>query len=248
LKNRDILILGAIILGGAVALELYQNFANPYIDYSPGSFTNLLIGSPQVFNYYKDGSIIGNYTYLLTQQTAAGQTLYTLKTGINAIYQGQGISLNTTHRFLGPTRHVDYSVNADIAGGASSVQCVFNGNAVGLNMTSQGKSQTLNLSLLPDTVLIDNNDPVHWELLMKSFTAQEGKAYNVNVLTPQGATVQTLQIGISTSHQFINIGGKSYECVVMTEPDLQISVFFFQGNMIQFQNDADGIMMVKRAP
>ena len=34
MNNRDILIIGALILGGAIALELYTNYADPFIDYA----------------------------------------------------------------------------------------------------------------------------------------------------------------------------------------------------------------------
>ncbi len=248
MNNRTILIIGALILGGAIALELYTNYADPYIDYAPGSFTNLLTDTPQSFSFYKDGELIGNYTYTLKTQASGGQTLYTLTTSIDAEYQGSNLLLNTTHRFLGITSHVEYTVDSDIAGIESQLACVFLGNTAGINARSQGKNQTTTVTMQPNTIIIDNNDPVHWELLMKSFTAEAGKRYSVNALVPQGAEVRTLSFGVDTSHQFVNIGSQSYECIVAREPDYEITLFFYEGHLIQYKNDVDGIVIVKQMP
>ncbi|MCX6649211.1 MAG: hypothetical protein NTV61_07465 [Candidatus Bathyarchaeota archaeon] len=248
MNNRDIIVLGAIILVGAIAVELYTNFANPFIDYAPGTFTSLLTDTPQRFGYYKDGALIGTYTYTLTPQTGNSQTLYTLTTTIDATYQGSQLSLNTTHRFLGETKHVEYTVDTDIAGAKSRVECVFLGATAGVLTTSQGKNQTVAVTLPSNTVIIDNNDAAHWELLMKSFSAEAGKKYSVNVLVPQGAAVKTIEFGVDTAHQFVNIGSKSYECVVAREPNYEITLYFYQGNLIQYKNDVDGILIVKQMP
>jgi hypothetical protein len=248
LNNRDILILGAIILVGAIGIELYTMYSNPFIEYAPGSFSSLLLDTPQRFGYYKDGEQIGNYTYTLTKQTGVSQTLYTLTTSIDATYQGARLNLNTTHRFLGETSHVSYSVDTDLAGSASHVECIFLGSHVGVYTISQGRSLNTSLTMPSNTVIIDNNDPAHWELLMKSFTAEAGKRYNVNALVPQGAAIRTLEFGVDTAHQFVSIGTKSYECVVAREPNYEITLYFYQGNLIQYKNDADGIMIVKQIP
>lgn len=246
MNNRDIFILGAIILGGAIAVELYSNFANPLIDYVPGSFTSLLIDTPQRFDYYKDGTHIGNYTYTLITQTSNSQTLYTIITNIDVNYQGKQLILNTTHRFLGETLHVEYNVDTDLAGAKSHVECVFLGGKASIITTSQGKNITTTCTLPLNTVIIDNNDPAHWELLMKSFSTESGKKYSVSTFVPQGAAVQALEFGVDTAHQFVNIGSKSYECVVAREPNYKITLYFYQGNLIQYKNDVDGIMIVKQ--
>jgi len=248
LNNRDLFVLGAIILIGAVAVELYSNYANPYIEYAPSSFSSLLTDTPQRFGYYKDGTLIGTYTYTLTTQTSGSKTLYTLTTTIDANYQDTQLILNTTHRFLGETSHIEYTVNTDLAGAKSHVECVFLGGKAGIITTFQGKNMTTTATLPSNTVIIDNNDPAHWELLMKSFSAEAGKRYRVSALVPQGAAVQTLEFGVDTSHQFVNIGSKSYECIVAREPNYEITLYFYQGNLIQYKNDVDGVLIVKNMP
>ena len=246
MNNRDILILGAIILVGAIAVELYTMYSNPFIGYAPGSFSSLLMDTPQRFGYYKDGALIGNYTYTLTKQTSGSQTLYTLDTNIDATYQGARLNLKTIHMFLGETSHVGYTVDTDLAGSRSNVKCIFLSSTVGILTTSQGRNLNTTLMLPSNTVLIDNNDPAHWELLMKSFTVETGKRYNVNTLVPQGAVVRVLEFGVDTAHQFVSIGTRSYECVVAREPNYEITLYFYQGNLIQYKNDADGILIVKQ--
>jgi hypothetical protein len=248
LKNRDLFLLGAIILVGAVAVELYTNFANPYIDYAPGNFNQLLTGAPQVFDFYKEGERIGTYTYTLYMQMSSSQTIYMLTTGIDLVYEGSPLSLNTTHVFLGAASHIEYTVEADLAGSKNSVDCTFqSGNAV-VATKSQGKNQTMTLALSPNTVLIDNNDPAHWELLKKSFAPEAGKKYKLNAIVPQGAIITPLEFGVDTAHQYVNIGSKSYDCVVAREPNYEITLYFYDGNLIQYKNDIDNVLIVKRMP
>lgn len=248
MNNRDILIIGALILGGAIALELYTNYADPFIDYAPNSFTNLITDAPQRFSFYKDGERIGNYSYTLTALNSGGQTLYTLSTSVDAVYQGSVLRLNTTHRFLTATSHLEYTVDTDLAGQVSHVECVFLGDTAGISTSSQGKRQNTTLTLKPNTVIVDNNDPAHWELLSKSFSPEPGKKYKVNALVPQGAVIQTLEFGVDISHQFVNIGSKSFECVVAREPNYEITLYFYEGHMIQYKNEPDGIVIVKQMP
>jgi hypothetical protein len=248
LNNRDIFILGAIILVGAVAVELYTNFSNPYIDYAPEAFTALLLDAPQTFDYYKEGERIGTYTYTLTTQTSNSPIVYTLTTSIDLDYQGSILSLNTTHRFLGVTSHLEYVIDADLAGATNSVECSFQGANAVVVTTSQGKTQTTNLALPSNTILVDTNDPAHWELLKKSFTPEVGKKYRVNAIVPQGAIVNPLEFGVDTAHQYVNIGSKSYKCVVAREPNYEITLYFYEGNLIQYKNDSDGVLIVKRMP
>jgi hypothetical protein len=248
LNNRDVLILGALIIAGAVAVELYSNFSNPFIDYTPTGYTNLLIGAPQRFNYYKDGALIGTFSYTLSSQTSGGSTLYTLDTAVDIIYQFNHLTVNSTHRFLSEVSHVGYSLDYGQNETKTTLKCVFVGDKVSITSDNQGKNQTISVTLPANTVLVDNNNPAHWELLAKSFTATEGSKYNINAFVPQGGVVQQFEYGVDTAHQFVNIGSKSYECVVTREPTFEITLYFYKGDLIQYQNDVDSILIVKQMP
>jgi hypothetical protein len=130
----------------------------------------------------------------------------------------------------------------------TNLGCKFLGGKVLITTSSQGKNQTTTLPLPANTVIIDNNNPAHWELLMKSFNAEAGKKYGINTFTPQGAVVQKIEFGIDTSHQFVAIDTMSYECIVAREPNFQIALYFYNGDLIQYKNDVDGIIIVKRMP
>jgi len=246
LKNRDLLILGAIILVGAVAVELYSNFANPYLEYTPSAFNSLLTDATQNFDYYKDGAKIGTYTYTLTTETRSQQTLYTLTTTSNATFEGNKLIVDSTHRFLGAANHVVYTVDSEVAGVASHLECVFLAGKVGIVYTSGDKSQSVSITPGANAIIIDNNDPAHWELLMKSTTFEPGKKYKVNAILPQSCSAVALEFGVDTAHQYVNIGGTSYDCVVAREPNFEITLYFYQGNLIKYENKADGILIVKQ--
>jgi hypothetical protein len=248
LNNRDIFLLGAIILVGAIVVELYSNFANPLIDYTPGSYASLIIGAPQQFDYYKEGLLIGTYNYTLNTQTSGSSNFLTLQTSVDITYKDEQLTLETTHRFIDEVSQVSYTADVDIGGVTTNLGCNFLGGKVLITTSSQGKNQTTTVTLPANTVIIDNNNPAHWELLMKSFNAEAGKKYGINTFTPQGAVVQKIEFGIDTSHQFVNIDTKSYECIVAREPNFQITLYFYNGNLIQYKNDADGIIIVKRMP
>ncbi len=248
MNNRDVLILGALIIVGAVAVELYSNFSNPFIDYAPTGYTNLLTGSPQVFNYYKDGELIGTYTYDLSTQTSGSSTQYLLDTSVNITYQFNHLTVTTNHSFLSEVSHLGYTIHYGLNTTKTTLQCVFVGDNVNIMTNTGGKNQTISVALPSNTVLIDNNDPAHWELLSKSFNAMEGSKYHVNAFVPQGAIVQQFEYGVDTAHQFVSIGSKSYECVVAREPNFEITLYFYNGDLIQFRNDADNVLIVKQMP
>jgi hypothetical protein len=248
LNNRDVFLLGAIILVGAIAVELYTNFANPLIDYTPGSYTSLNIGTPQQFDYYKEGILIGTYNYTLNTHVSGSSTFYTLETSVDVTYKDEQLKVETTHRFLDEVSHVGYTVDVDIGGVKTNLVCNFLGGKALITTSSQGGNQTTTVTLPVNTVIIDNNNPAHWELLMKSFNAEAGKRYSINAFVPQGAVVQEIDFGIDTSHQFVNIDTKSYECVVARAPDFQITLYFYNGDLIQYMNDVDGIIIVKKMP
>ena len=248
MRNRDIIIVAALILAGAIGIELYNNFVTTITDYAPTGFTNLITDAPQVFDYYKDGTLIGTYTYTLTSKATGAVTLYTLVTAVDATYQEKHLTVNSTYRFTGATKPVGYEVDFALDGTTSRLVTTYaDGNAV-IVTTSGEANQTLTVPIPANVVTIDNNNPAQWELLQKSFTAKAGQIYGVNALVPQGAVVQSVEYGVDTNHQFVTIGGNSYECVVARDPNFQISLYFYQGNLIQYKNDADGIIIVKRMP
>ncbi len=247
MRNRDIMVVAALILVGAVGIELYQNFVTNLIDYSPTGFTDLILDTPQVFDYYKDGALIGNYTYILTSQSGY-PTPYTLDTYVDVVYQSKRLTVNSTYTFTGATAPTGYEVNFALDGTVSRLVTRFAGANALIVTTSEGANQTLTVSLPSSFVTIDNNNPAHWELFMKSFNAQAGNKYRVSAFVPQGAVVQSVEYGVDASHQFITLGGTSYECVVARDPDFQITLYFYHGDLIQYKNDADGIIIMKRMP
>jgi hypothetical protein len=246
LNNRDIFLLGAIILVGAIAVELYTNFANPLINYTPSSYASLNVGTPQKFEYYKEGVLVGTYNYTLNTQVSGSSTLYTLETSVDVTYKDVQMTADTSHRFLDEVSQVGYTVNVDIGGEKTNLRCNFLTGKVLITTSSHGSNQTTTVILPMNTVIIDNNNPAHWELLMKSFKAEAGKEYRINAFVPQGAAVQEIDFGIDTSHQFVNIDTKNYECVVARAPDFQITLYFYNGDLIQYKNDVDGIIIVKK--
>jgi hypothetical protein len=245
LKNRNIIILAALILGGVVALEIYTDITNPYIDYEPGTFTPSNLGATQVFSYYKDGVLIGNYSYRLDSMKTGSNTIFTLNSTVNVVYQGSQLNVDTSYRFRDAVTPLGYSVNFDLSGNQSNLRCTFQQGSVDISSSSQGKNQTVGIDTQTNTVLIDNNNPAHWELFDKSFNPEPGKKYNVNVLVPQQAGITAMQFGVGTNTQDIKIGSKTYNCTVASEPDLSVTLYFYQGNLIEYKNDQDGLIIVK---
>jgi hypothetical protein len=248
MRNRDIIIVAALILAGAIGIELYTNFTTTLLDYAPTGFTSLILDAPQVFDYYKDGTLIGTYTYTLTSVATGADTTYALKTTVDATYQEKHLTVNSTYRLRGAATPVSYEVDFALDGVTSKLETTYTGGNAVIDTSTAGANDTFTVPTPAGTVTIDNNNPAQWELLMKSFTAQAGKRYRVSALVPQGAVVQSVEYGVDTNRQFVTIGGKSYECVVAREPNYQISLYFYRGDLIQYKNDIDGIIIVKRMP
>ncbi len=245
LKNRYIIIIAALILGGVVGLEVYTDITNPYIDYKPATFTPSNLGVTQEFSYYKDGDLIGNYSYRLDAVNTGSDTVYTLNSTVDVVYQGNKLKVDTSYRFKDAVTPLGYSVNFDMSGNQSNLRCAFQQGSVNIFSVSQGKNQTVSLDTPANTVLIDNNNPAHWELFVKSFNPAPGKKYNVNVLVPQQGGVAAMEFGVATNVQDIRIGSKTYNCTVSSEPDIGITLYFYQGNLIEYKNDQDGLIIVK---
>ena len=76
LNSRHLFAIGILIIASIFIVEFYVNQTHPLIDYTPSTLRDLVPGSSSVYNYYKDGAFIGNYTFIVEEKGTAAGTIY----------------------------------------------------------------------------------------------------------------------------------------------------------------------------
>ena len=245
MNNRAVLIIGVAILAVAVGLELWYTNSNPVIPYAPTSFNDTDLGQVKSFSYIKDGEVIGTYLYTVAVDRSASPSPYTASTHSDITYKGSHIVLDTSLTFSSTMAPRFYRVRATVNGTLSTIACSFSPESVMIVNTSGGKNQNLTVSLPAGTVVVDNNNPAHWEILYRSFKPRLGKIYGMTAFVPQSGNVYDYQIGLDPSTKPVTIEAQSYNCVVVREPDIGVVAYFYGGSLMRFDSQNDGVTIIR---
>ena len=244
LNKRNIIIIAALLLSVTIAIELYSYYVNPFIDYKP---TGLSLITTEVlkFNYIKDGTLIGLFEYQITADASGTSRLYTINSTSEVVFEEKHLVVNSTYRISDTVEPMSYTVDADLGGDKSYTRCVFTEGKTTITRTRNNSVRSDDIVTPASFVVMDNNNPAHWEILLKSFKAEPGNKYRINALIPQAGVIYTLEVGIDSSPQSINIGSKIFQCLVVRELNLELVLYFYQGSLLQYKNNQDNIVIVK---
>jgi hypothetical protein len=247
MKNRSLIIIGAVILVSLILLELFPNYILPYQEYRPNLISDIDLVEFNAADYYKDGIKIGTYKAIFEgKDQSSGFNTYTISTKTEIIYKEKPMTVDSRLIINDRMRIVGYSVNASINNISSVTTVTMHGSNANVTNIVMEDSVTLDVNIPDNAIVIDNTQPIHWELLFKSFKFELGKRYRVLVFVPQVAMVQSWEISVDQNPQTVTINGKSYSCIVIRQSELDIQVYFSNNEMIRYRDQKNGIVIDKR--
>ena len=238
LDRKLILIgIGVVIILATFGLDYWYNYTNPVTEITEFSLPKTTPNPHRIYNYYKDGNLVGTYEQTL-EPTAEG---YTAAVKINVSPEGNKYiveSLLTVDKQVAPIR---YNVNATINDVSSSISLKPNGTSYTLTYKAKTNSTNFNLETTKPIVLIDNNHPTHWELILTGLSLDPGKRYSFKAIVPQQNQIVALEIVQSDKIQNVYVEGVYYNCTVIYENNYDLKFYFSNGELVLFQNQSQNL-------
>jgi hypothetical protein len=112
-------------------------------------------------------------------------------------------------------------------------------------VTYQGVTLNITEDYIDGILLIENNMPGFWEILLNSITLERGVKYSGNIYIPQGATVFPINLVVNRKPQNVWIDGEQLSCTVVNEADLDLSFYIYERELVQVRNDSQDVWFQK---
>jgi hypothetical protein len=246
LDKKWIYIAFFVIIGGLLTAEFLSTVLWPIIDYKPTGLPRLEVGTTYTYMYMKDDQQVGSYDYTVEKmEVVQGTVTYSVRSRTNISFQGKGFYLESLLRVSEAASPLSYSLNGTVAGDETQINCVFQGSKVNESVRLAGETSYTEVDIQPNTLLVDNNMPGHWELFFRSFNYEQGKRYKANIFSPQAGSVSPMELNFDTNLQTVTIDGKGYSCVQVRETNNDIYFYLYQGALIKYVNNPQGVALIR---
>jgi hypothetical protein len=245
--NKKILLIGLVaIIAGSMLIDYYADLLYPLVELGELTVPDLEVGESSRFDFFKDDSMVGSYTYSIVEvdELGAGKT-YTTRHMTEVSYGGESILLEGLYRFDSSYKPIWYSLNATTDEGVQTIMCSFNPGSVTISLTYQGTTTELTQELPEGAVLVENSMPGYWELLFRSTTFEHGKRYSVDALVPQAGRVVHLTLVVEKDLSQERVGDQVLECTVIKDADYSLTFYIYNGEFVQYRDEAQGVLLRK---
>lgn len=241
--DRKWLYFGAaiVILAGLVGWEIWINIAHPLYKISSINLPHEVLGSPRVYNYLKDGVIIGTYTQTTEMGPTSGIESFLVTTVADVQTGGKNFVVETRLTVNSFDTPLTYFVNATLAGTPSSIRVQRIEKVYEIQNTVQGQVFPTQVEPPNPVVIIDNNIPAHWELIISGIRMESGERYGLSALVPQQNGVKEFELSIDEKTSSITVEGVNYICTVIRENNFDLSFYLSNGKLVRFLNQPQNI-------
>ncbi|MCX6642141.1 MAG: hypothetical protein NTV15_01980 [Candidatus Bathyarchaeota archaeon] len=154
-----------MILTGLVGWEIWINIAHPLYK----------ISSIRVYNYMKDGVIIGTYTQTTERGPTYGVESFLVTTVADVQTGGKSFVVKTRLTVNSLDTPLTYFVNATLDGSSSSIRVQRMEKIYEIQNTIQGEVFPMQVEPPNPVVIVDNNIPAHWELIIRNIKMKPGE-------------------------------------------------------------------------
>gem|GEM_PF-1393149 len=245
LLNWKILLVGlAAIIAGSILLDQYAELLYPMVDLGPISVYDLAVGEAHGFEFFKDDSLVGGYTYRVVEADS-GSGAYAVRHRTEVSYEGKSILLEGLYRFDASYMPQLYSLNATTDTGTQTISCSFSSGLVTISLAFEGTTDVLTQEIPGGAILVENSMPGYWEMLFRSATFERGKRYSVDVFVPQAGRSITLSLVVEKNLRQTRVGDRVLECTVIKGSDLGLTFYIYGGELVQYQDEAQGVLLRK---
>ena len=230
-----------VILAGLVGWEIWINIAHPLYKISSINLPREVLGSPRVYNYLKDGVIIGTYTQTTERGPTYGIESFLITTVADVQTGGKNFVVKTRLTVNSFDTPLTYFVNATLDGSPSSIRVQRMEKIYEIQNTIQGQVFPTQIEPPSPVVIVDNNIPAHWELIIRGTKMEPGERYGLNALVPQQNGVKEFELSVDEKTSSITVDGVDYKCTVVRENTFDLSFYLSDGKLIRFRNQSQNI-------
>jgi hypothetical protein len=222
-------------------IEYYTNKQFPEEEVVVKTLPEYQTGELNTFSFIRQGIIVGNFSYILEKNVS----VYSVSASTEVEYEGKTTQIESSYLFGATLNPLDYFVHIDSGGEITDIECEFTESQV--LTTVDFKNQTVNLETdLPENVLlVENNMPGYWELILQTLELVPDIRYKLRVFVPQAADVFTITLTVDDNPVNLNIEGVDYECQRIREVDRQYTFLLYEGHLLEFKDDGQEISFHK---
>jgi len=230
LKIKYILAL-ALIIVGALAIDYFLGTRYPEEEFQ---FTGLPTFDEEEhrFKFYRTGEEVGSYKF--TVKKMGMNYLMSSRTEVSS--GGTQLLLESSYLFNMNYKPEDYNLNVTESDEKTVIKSEFNNDIIITKVTAGGETVEIEEEIEEDTYLVENSMPSFWEVLIKSSNLEKGKRYNLDIFVPQSARVIPITLLVEKELDNINLDGKTYECIVVKESQMELSFYMYEGELILYED------------
>jgi len=245
LRKLWIVIIATAIVGGAALVDFYGSLLYPRTKYEPEGLPPLAVGVEREYDFFKDGERVGRYVFWVERiGPYKGQTAYFTRSLTFVVYHETVIKLETVYIFNENLAPLEYRLNATLGEDRESITCFFDGWKVDASLRMADRTVENKFDLPADTVLIDTNMLGHWELFLKSFNLVPSSRVKFTMFVPQALDATPMELVIDKEKETLTLNGVNYECQLVRVPDLNLTFYIYNGDLLKLEESEQQIEVV----
>ena len=245
MKNRWVLVGLALILAGVFFIDYVAQLLYPSVELEPVRVPDTL-GGAHTYNFYKDTSFVGTYTYSVVKIPGGAQgVVYAMSSVTSITFEGKSLTLEGLYRFNSGFSPVSYGLNVTEGSEITYFVCDIKPGAVTTAVSFQGETVDVVTEVEEGTLLIENSMPGYWEILFQSTSLDRGMRYTFDLFIPQAARVFQVTLVVEKDLEQVRVEDRTLECTVITASELGLSFYVNQGEIVQYRDEDQGVFMNK---
>jgi hypothetical protein len=234
-----------LILGASLLVELYVNRQYPekLIEIT---FPENQVGKEHFFRFYREGELVGTHSYIIkSQEEGVSSTTYIMNSSTDINYEGKSLILKGQYFFNHLYRPIFYTLNVTEENKHTQLLATFSQDLVEVTIESNGDIMELTESVSEGALLIENQMPGYWEVLFQSSALIPNERYVVDAFIPQRVVMMRLTLKVDSGTSKVRHNGVELDCTVVRESNLDLVFYLFNGELIQYRDDVNGVYIVK---
>ncbi len=238
--KRSYVILGVfLILASTFVIEYYTKSRFPTTPLEVTGVPELAIGETKEYTCIKELNPVGTYSYTVTGKSGG---VYSMESLTDVSIEGNRLQLSSSFTFDEDYVPVHYMLTADQGGDTNEFDVTFSGGNVVSVLTLADESVTLSEEFPDGAILVENNMPGFWEILLQSSRLESGKRYSAKAYIPQGGTMFDLEFFVNEGTRTITIDGVELDCTLVQESSLSLSFYMYDGELVQMRDTGQDII------